>query len=151
MPSSPRVIRVLLQMIPADLQGTIVELGAGWGSLLFPLAKAFPHCQVIGYENSLIPFLSSKLLQKLFFAAPNLKIEREDFFQQSLHQSSLIICYLYPGAMKKLRNKFDAELSDGTLVISHTFAVPGWTPMQIVELNDLYRTKIYLYTFPNIF
>lgn len=147
MPSSPRVVRALLGMIPAELEGTIVELGAGWGSLLFPLAKALPRCQVIGYENSLVPFLFCSLLQKLLFHAPNLQLIRGDFFQRPLHNTSLVVCYLYPGAMRKLHDKFEAELPDGALVISHTFAVPGWTPKQVIELNDLYRTKIYLYSF----
>lgn len=150
MPSSPRVVHALLQMIPADLEGNIVELGAGWGSLLFPLAKAFPRCQVIGYENSLVPFLFASALQKLLFRAANLQVRREDFFQKPLHATSLVVCYLYPGAMKRLREKFETELPAGALVLSHTFAVPGWTAKQVIELNDLYKTKIYLYKRPTL-
>jgi len=30
-------------------------------------------------------------------------------------------------------------------VISNTFAIPGWKPISIYELDDMYRTKIYVY------
>jgi hypothetical protein len=52
---------------------------------------------------------------------------------------------LYPEAMKRLRYKFEEELKPGALVISNTFAVPGWQSMSVIELEDLYRSKIYKY------
>ena len=47
--------------------------------------------------------------------------------------------------MKRLKEKLEAELKPGTLVISNTFAIPGWAYEKMLEVDDLYRTKIYLY------
>ena len=42
MPTSPRVRRVLLGLLPEDPGGPVAELGAGWGTLAFPLARRWP-------------------------------------------------------------------------------------------------------------
>ncbi|MGA8165296.1 MAG: SAM-dependent methyltransferase [Waddliaceae bacterium] len=144
MPSTRLAQRAMLQLIPGTLSGKVYELGSGWGTLAFLLAKRLPHCQVISYENSPVPYFFSKL-RHFFVPLSNLSLNRKDFFRESLEDASLIICYLYPGAMKTLRTKFEKELKAKTRIISNTFAIPGWTPEQVQVLPDLYKSKIYLY------
>ncbi len=141
MPTSRKVKEALLRMAPKDLEGTLYDLGSGWGTLVIPLAKRYPQCQVIGVESSPIPYSISYFRKN----PNNLRLLREDFFAISLENATMIACYLYPGAMLKLRDKFEEELHTGAWVISHTFAVPDWKPLQTVTVNDLYHTKIYLY------
>ena len=38
--------------MPEHLVGDILELGAGWGTLAFPLAALFPDNRVLAYELS---------------------------------------------------------------------------------------------------
>ncbi|ADI39096.1 putative uncharacterized protein [Waddlia chondrophila 2032/99] len=143
MPSSSKATNAIVFLLP-EIEGTVYELGSGWGHLLFPLCERYPNNPVIGIESSPIPYLFSKILS-LFLKKPNLILLRKNFFNHSLADASLIVCYLYPGAMEKLRDKFQKELHPGTTVISNTFAIPGWIPMKTYVLDDLYRTKIYLY------
>lgn len=145
MPTSPKAKKILLaKALPHEIQGPIFELGSGWGTLVFPLAKQFPLSQVTGYESSLIPYGVSKIVS-FFFRQKNLRLARRDFFQEDLHEAALVVCYLYPGAMSKLKLKFEKELQPGTWVISNTFAIPGWYPIHVYEVNDLYRSKILVY------
>ena len=65
----------------------------------------------------------------------------------SITSASVVICYLYPGAMRRLKGKFEKELSKGAIVVSNTFAIPGWRPMRVIEADDLYRTPLYVYRF----
>jgi hypothetical protein len=143
MPTSPRVKAALFASLPT-VEGTIADLGSGWGTLVFPLADRYPKCQVIGYETSPIPYTLSLLRQTVQRRA-NLSLIRRDFFEASLENAALVLCYLYPKAMTRLQDKFDRELKNGAFVISHTFALPEWQPLKVVEVNDLYRTKIYIY------
>ncbi|MBD3393179.1 MAG: methyltransferase [Chitinivibrionales bacterium] len=129
-----------------DINGDIVELGAGWGTLAFPLAKGFPHIRVTAVEISPVPFLFLQL-RALVQKRANLEIVRRDILSVSLARAGLVTCYLYPDAMKKLKPKFENELQPGTVVVSNTFAVPGWEPSRVGELEDLYRTRIYEYRF----
>lgn len=143
MPSSTKASKVIASLLP-DVEGPVYELGSGWGHLLLPLCKKYPHQPVVGIESSPIPYLFSKVLF-IFLKRPNLSLIRQDFFTRPLNDASLVVCYLYPGAMKQLRDKFQRELKPGTLIISNTFAVPGWKPEKTVTLDDMYCTKIYLY------
>lgn len=145
MPISRKVKRRLLGVLSQrGIHGKVFELGAGWGSLAFPLAQKLPRCPVLAYENSLIPYLFSRC-RKLLFPYENLTLNRGNFYHISLAEADIVVCYLYPGAMVRLQAKFERELKRETLVISSTFAVPAWKPRQIIEVDDLYHTKIYVY------
>jgi hypothetical protein len=144
MPSSRKAKRCLLGALSMDIRGPIFELGSGWGTLAFPLARKFPECHVKAYENSLIPFLFSKCRHHLD-PLPNLKFYHGDFFKVPLGEARLVVCYLYPEAMRRLKTKFQQELLPGAWLISNTFSIAGWKPKRIYEVGDLYRTKIFLY------
>jgi hypothetical protein len=126
------------------IKGKIYELGSGWGTLAFALAKQYTHCQVVGYENSIVPCLYSQIRQ-MFTGCENLELVCKDFYTAPLNDADLVVCYLYTGAMEKLRTKFDRELKKGTIVVSHTFAVPHWIPVDEIVVDDIYHTRIYLY------
>ena len=138
MPTSSSIRRALLDSLPELSEGTVVELGSGWGNLLFPLSKKYAHCKIIGYENSPIPYLFSSLLNH----STNLKIMRHDFFEKSLRDANLIVCYLFPASMERLKEKLDRELRPGTQVVSHTYEILGWEPKQTIEVDD---SSIYIY------
>lgn len=143
-PTSPKVKAQLLK-IPLRLEsGIIYELGAGWGALAFAYAKKYPTLQVKAYETSWIPYAFCRL-RIVLSPQPNLQFYRIDFFTIRLDDAALVVCYLHRAAMKKLQLKFDKELSSKCIVISHTFKIYGRTPDSIVEVADLYRTKIYVY------
>lgn len=147
MPTSGRVRRQLLSLVETDLHGTILELGAGWGTLAFALADRCPRAKVVACELSPLPFAVCWLRQRL---APrlNLELRRQDFFQASFTGASLVVCYLFPGAMSRLAPKLAAELAPGARIVSHTFALRGWSPLRTLVVEDLYRTPIYLYEVP---
>lgn len=144
MPTSVQAKKSLLDSLPPEIHGVIFELGSGWGTLAFPLARKYPHCQVIAYENSLIPFLFTRCCY-LVYPLPNLTFSRMNFFKAPLSDANLVVCYLYPKAMELLKVKFEQELKRGTWMVSNTFAIPGWKPLRVIEINDLYKTKIYVY------
>ena len=133
----------MLAFLP-DTEGPIYELGSGWGHLLWLLAKRYPKASIIGIESSFIPYLFSRLLFSIF-PKKNLVIKKVNFYKTNLSDASLVVCYLYPGAMTKLKKKFKTELKPGTFVISNTFAIPNWKPEKEIVLDDLYSSKIYLY------
>jgi trans-aconitate methyltransferase len=144
MPTSPKQKQGLMSSLPTNLQGKVFDLGSGWGTLAIPLAKKLPECEVIGYESSPVPYFFSRILQ-FILKYPNLRFYKRDVLQIPLNDASLIICYLHPAAMKKLKPKLENELKKGTTVITNTFVVPGWMPENVVEANDIYRSKIYTY------
>jgi hypothetical protein len=144
MPSSAKVRRSMFEMLPEDLGGTVFELGSGWGTVAVPLAKLYPKCSVLGYEISPLPWLYSWFWGR-GSGRGNLKFYRRDYFQADLSAAGLVVVYIHADGMAKLKPKFEAELQPGTLVLSNFFQVRGWTPIQETTVNDLHRSKVYLY------
>lgn len=145
MPTTKNIRRKLLSLFDQlKIHGNILELGSGWGTLAFALAKKYPHSKLLAYENSTIPYMYSRFLN-LFFKYNNLRIYNKNFYDIEFKNADVIVCYLYPGAMTRLKKKFESELKEKTLIITHTFAVPNWKPIKQIEANDLYRSKIYVY------
>ena len=60
-------------------------------------------------------------------------------------KASLIVCYLYPGAMAKLSSKLVMELNPSAKVISNTFEIPNWTPTAIQSLEDVMCPQVFYY------
>lgn len=143
-PTSREVRTIILDRLPDTLSGTVLELGAGWGTLARPLAWRYRENQVIAYELSPLPWLVLKLRQ-LVRPRSNLSIRRVDFMDAGFDEAALIVCYLYPGAMARLRPKFEAELRPGTWVVSNAFPVPGWQPEAVVPAEDAFGGEVYFY------
>lgn len=144
MPTSLKEKKALFSLLPEKLEGPIYELGSGWGTLAIPLARKYPHCQVIAVELSPIPYLFS-LLRKAIFGPKNLQFIRKDFFILDLSRAALIVCFLFPGAMERLSPKLRSELLPKTPVVSNSFALPGWTPAQEITIQTIHHSKVYLY------
>ncbi len=143
MPSSRGATKRPLSLVPPG-EGSIVELGAGWGGLCIALARAHPQRQVVGYELSSIPWLCA-LLRARLARLENLSVHKADFLVADLSAAQVVVCYLYPQGMSRLSPKLLAELEPGTTVLSNTFALPGWEPEAVTKLDDLHRTPVYRY------
>lgn len=140
MPTSKKCQKALFSLLPERVEGPIYELGSGWGHLAFPLAKRYPSQPVVAYELSFVPYLMSKVRQKIF-GPENLTFLRKDFLKEDLSQASLIVVYLYPGGMKELESRLPPQ----AIILSNTFRLPHRTPIEVKKVDDLYQSVIYLY------
>jgi hypothetical protein len=144
-PSSAKQTRGIIEQIPTDTVGNIIDLGSGWGTLAIAIAKRFPQATVIGYESSPVPYLFAKVFAGMK-RLRNLHFYRKNFLKVNLKDASVIVCYLHRGAMKRLGPKLMKELNPGTRVISNTFSLTELKPSRVIQIDDLFRTKIYCYT-----
>ncbi|MCY4530391.1 MAG: methyltransferase [Chloroflexi bacterium] len=147
MPSSRKAIATFIDLIPDRIHAKIVDLGSGWGSLAYPIAKRFPEAEVIGYELSPLPWLYSRI-KGLVVRRPNLSLLRRSVFDADLSDVDVVVVYLHPAAMRKLGPKFERELRPGTLVLSNTFPVPTWEPVKTLHLGKTWLStsnEIYVY------
>ncbi len=144
MPSSRRASKAIVETLPNEFAGELLELGSGWGGLACAIAKRRPGARVIGFERSWIPWAVSRLRARLF-GRRRVAIRLCDFRNSDLGAADAVVCYLFPGAMERLADKLRDELRPGTLIVSHTFRLPGWTPQSEKILDDLFRTRLYVY------
>ncbi len=134
----------MMQLVDETGTGNIVDLGSGWGNFVIRIAKQYPQRQIIGYELSFLPWLMSTFLKKVL-GLKNLTLHRQNFYQADLSKTSVLVCYLFPEAMNKISTKLQVEQSSVRFVISNNFALPAWQPFKKIQLNDFYKSPVYLY------
>lgn len=159
MPTS-RVVRraVIREVNRIPGYGDLIEAGSGWGTLSLDVVRHCPGKRLLGIENSLVPLWSSRLLAFLSIRLRRmlgqrqslegrLRFLRGDIYSSSYEHADGVICYLFPGAMERLMDKFSKELPPGARVISVCFALPGKKPLRMITCRDALRTKVYVYVF----
>jgi hypothetical protein len=145
MPSSASVRRAAVSaMRQLPSRGVMVEAGSGWGTLALQAGRAFKGWRIIGIENSVIPMWISFLAAKLNNQV-NVSFIRGDLYTYCYRDVDTVVCYLYPGAMRRLSVILRSQLTPGSHVISACFALPDWEPKQVITCRDFYRTKVYVY------
>jgi hypothetical protein len=143
MPTSPRVRRVMLSMVPSDVRGEVHELGCGWGGLAVALARHCPQARVIAWEASFVPWLVSALRAR---GVVNLEVRRANFLEGDLSKAEVLVCYLFTGGMRALGDQLVRKRpGQRVCVITNTFALHGWTAAQVVTVDDLWRTQVTRY------
>ncbi|MNH91175.1 hypothetical protein D3C73_437260 [compost metagenome] len=155
MPASARLrIAVANEINRLPLHRTIVEAGSGWGTLALHLVRHCPGIQVTGIENSPVPWWFSRLLARLHvqFQSKAVAATRSslawvygDMYDYDFESADVVVCYLYPGAMKQLSEVLSERLLPGTRIISICFVLPGWRAERVITCSDLFRTPIYIY------
>src|SRR5580692_8941297 len=68
----------LLHQAHLPQNAIIYELGCGWGSLVIPLARAFPSARIRGIEISPLPYWVARFRTRNF---PNVSLQRGNFFK----------------------------------------------------------------------
>ena len=149
MPSSSKAYNIMMKLIDETGSGAIIDLGSGWGNFVIRIAKRNPQRKIIGYELSLLPWLTSTLLKRVL-GLKNLTLHRQNFYNVNLPTASVLVCYLYPKAMDKIKNKLLLEKPKVDFLISNNFALPSWQPYKVTQLNDFYKSPIYLYKIDDI-
>jgi len=148
MPSSAKAYNAMLTLAEETGNGTLVDLGSGWGNFVIAIAKKYPQRQVVGYELSFLPWLSSSLVKKVL-GLQNLTLYRQDFYQADLSSASVVVCYLFPQAMEKIEHKLLNQQRNIDFLISNNFALPTSKAIKVVQIDDFYKSPIYLYKLEN--
>lgn len=137
-----KIIEALKSRFDAEKEWKFAELGCGWGGINLDLAKNFTKSDVIGFEISIFPYFLSKI--RAFMTSKRIKIFNKSFFEADLSQFNVLVCYLGPSILERLKPQF-ANLSLGTVIISPSFPIAGWEPVEILHTYVGITIPIYVY------
>lgn len=121
----------LLRPLPADFR--YIDLGSGLAGSLYRLSKRYPQAQFVGVETAPLVFVLAWLR---CLARPNCQIRYRNLWQQPLAGFDVVYCFLSPAPMSKLWIKARTEMQPNARLISNSFAIPGVTPSEQIELHD---------------
>ena len=120
----------------------LFELGAGIGAVTFPAARE-RAARVCAVEIEPLRYLVLRLRRALGPAADRIEIQRHNMFSTDLRRATVVSAFLWPGAMARLKPKFERELRPGVRIVSRCHRIPDWTPEQ-----DDPEADVYLYVVP---
>ena len=124
-PTPRRVVERMLEYAEVASHDRVVDLGAGTGAIVFRAARE-RGATVLGVEVEPIRILILRLRRLIGGPRGRVTIHWGNMFDVDLSTADVVTCFLWPGAMQKLRPKFERELAEGARVVSHWHPVPGW-------------------------
>lgn len=140
--SNAPTIEAVGDILAARPPGRFVDLGAGVGTTLIPLASQFPDWQFIGVENAPLTWLTGALRGG---GLNNLSWRWGDLWKTSTADADVIYAFLSPAPMPSLWEKLQAEMPAGSLFISNSFPVPDVEPDEVIEVACTPARSLYLY------
>lgn len=132
-------------LLPSAAPACVLDIGAGTGSLLRPLARLRPDCRFVGIELAPAPWLLGRVLRARL---PNLAWHRGDLFAPSWQDYDVVYAFLSPVPMSAVWRKAAAEMRTGSLLLSNSFPLTGREPDFVVAVGDRRDTHLYGYRIP---
>ncbi|MBI4740650.1 MAG: class I SAM-dependent methyltransferase [Betaproteobacteria bacterium] len=119
-----------------------LDLGAGIGSVVCPLAGARPECRFTGVENAPVTWAVGRLRSA---GLSNCDWRWGDIWQTDLSGFDVVYAFLSPVPMPALWQKARAEMRPGSLFVSNSFAVPEVEADEVCGVEDRRQTRLYCY------
>jgi hypothetical protein len=127
--SSPRAAEELARRLPEN--GRLCDLGCGLGGPLARVGALRPDARLSGVEAAPLNWLVARLRLR-----GRADIRLGSLWDADLSRCDVAYAYLSPAPMSRLWEKACAEMRPGSLFVSNSFAVPGVTFDEVVELGD---------------
>lgn len=139
--SNRRTAAAVAGLLPAQ-PARLLDIGAGTGSLLRPLARARPDCRFTGIELAPATWAIGRLLLR---GHANVEWLRGDLFSPDWSGYDLVYAFLSPVPMPAVWAKASTEMRPGSMLVSNGFEVPGHEADAVIEVGDRRGTRLLLY------
>lgn len=149
LPSDTKGIQAMLRAASLKGDENIVDIGSGWGTIVFEVAKSYPQACVTGIELHPVLFLISKVVQFLFYRRQKITLVRGDAAAFSYESYNIVFLFMLSTFVDEvIAPKLEKELKPGAKVISYVFKMnsSSFTEKVITLPSAGWRNKIYVYT-----
>src|SRR5262245_40383087 len=127
-PTPSEVVTAMLRMADVHKNDVVYDLGSGDGRIVSAAVKAFGAARGVGIELDAARIQEANALARQAGVSNRVEFRRQDFFETSLREATVVTIYLGEAINLRLRPKLRAELRPGARVVSHAFHMGDWTP-----------------------
>jgi len=120
----------------------IYELGCGDGRFLFEAVKRY-DVKGVGIEISPYLYLCCEIKKIFFNKKENISFKLGNFLNINLAEADVVYFFGSERTMKKVKEKIEKELKEGSRVISYAFEIEGWIPEKVSKKEN--ELPIFLY------
>ncbi|BBD71721.1 50S ribosomal protein L11 methyltransferase [Sulfodiicoccus acidiphilus] len=145
-PTPERVVKQMLEIAKVSPGDVVYDLGCGDGRVVVTAAKDFNVKKAVGVEINDERIREVQDNIKKNGVEGRVQVIKGNFFEVDVSEATVVTMFLLTNVNEMLRPKLEKELRPGTRVISHEFEMRGWTPKQVVRVEDGNMTHtVYLY------
>lgn len=128
LPSSFATTHKMLEMANIKPGELVIDLGAGDGRIIILAAMKY-DARAIGIEIDPIRCLVANLIIILLGLRKKAHVYYGNFFSFDITSANVVALYLLRSTNQHLKKKLATELCSGTRVVSNSFAISGWSPI----------------------
>src|SRR5574343_125652 len=131
--SSNAVSGSLADIVKQQQTSRLIDLGAGIGSAVIPLARQLPELKITAVERAPLPWLILRWRCRRY---GNIEVRRQNLWDAGLGDYDLVFLFLSPLAMPRMQDKCLREMRSNCLVVSSCFEMPRWPAETVIQLDD---------------
>ncbi|AEB94484.1 conserved hypothetical protein [Metallosphaera cuprina Ar-4] len=135
-PTPEKVVMKMLEIAKVGSEDVVYDLGCGDGRIIIAAVKNFGAKKAVGVDLS-----DERLKEAEQNAIQNgvrdkIELRKNNFLDESVSEATVITLFLLTNANELLKPKFEKELKPGTRIVSHEFEMKGWTPKEVIKVED---------------
>lgn len=138
--TNKRIARLQCKLAKISKDDIVYDLGSGDGTMLITAAKEF-GAKGVGVEIDLLRYWISKLRLHLNNLSKKIKIVRKNFFDADVSKATVVVMYLIPKTLNRLKPKLLKELKPGTRIVTFVYKIDLPIIAKDIE-NEIYVYKI---------
>ena len=145
-PTPMAVVNEMLEMAEVGPHDVVYDLGSGDGRIVVQAAEVFGATGVgVEYNPQVAQLAIDNIRQRGLEG--KVRIIIGDALKVDVSAATVVTVYLLQDTMPLLRPIFDNSLKPGTRVVSHSWYMPGWTPVRTFSMDDGFGKthKLWLY------
>lgn len=131
----------LASLLPQTHPFRFIDLGSGLGGVPFYLESRFPQSSFYGTEIAPAPWFISRM--RAWLKGSRVNFMREDYASLDLSRFDVVFVFLSPAAMPGLWQQAQAQMRQGTLLVSLAFPADGRSPDRVVTRDAGIRHTLY--------
>jgi cyclopropane fatty-acyl-phospholipid synthase-like methyltransferase len=122
-PTPMDAVRKMLKLANIKKGDVVYDIGCGDGRMVYVAANEY-GAKATGLELSPLVYAFARIRKLLWRSKA--KILFRNFKTQNFRDADVIVCYLMPETLEKLRPKLEAELKPGARIVSYAFQMASW-------------------------
>ena len=128
----------ICRLAKIDKKDVVYDLGCGDGVLVTVAAKKY-GAKAVGIEIDPSRYLFAIIRVRINGLSKKIKIKRKNFFNESLADATVIVVYLVPKTLERLKTKFLKELKPGVRIVSYKYEID----LPLIAFDKKNDVKVY--------
>lgn len=140
--TSPKIARIQCRLAKIGKNDIVYDLGSGEGIALMTAVKDFDAKKGVGIEIDPLRVSSSKAAIYAAGLQNKIRIERKNFFDVDTSEATVVIMYLIPRTLARLKSKLMKELKPGTRIVTFVYKID----LPMIAKDE--KNEVYVYEIP---